>query len=80
MIKAAKRKIGLSPVTTDHIRHWVSEDLKGLNTAEEFNTEQCSQARLDAAYDYLRIELKYKDGEINIKKPLWPNQKVRRYC
>ena len=50
----AKRKIGLSPITTDNVRHFANDTLKYYNTIEEFNKAECDYARIGAAADFLK--------------------------
>ena len=55
IIKAAKKKIGLSPVNTEH-----------YESIEDFNCDECKEGRIEEEKDYLEIELKLKTDEIKI--------------
>ena len=73
----AKRRIGLSPVNTQHIRQFASEDLKNYEFIEDFNGSECDQARRGAATDFLIKELKFKEHEIDIASTkLAPTEKA----
>ena len=63
----AKAMIGISPVNTEHIRHYVPEEYKIYNTIEEFNKEECKYARKQAAIEFLVKELKFHKDDIIIK-------------
>ena len=64
-LKLAKTKLGLYPVTLDNIRHFSFD--KSILTTEEFNEDKHNEARIDAAKEFIEIELKLDQNEINIE-------------
>ena len=55
IVRFAQNKIGLYPVTLDHVRKY-SQNKYGTDI-EWYNTEDNQEARIEAAKEYLKIEL-----------------------
>ena len=64
IIKMAKGKIGLNPVSLDHIRKFSVD--KSSNTTEAYNDSSNDVAREKAAQEFLVCELKFKENEVKI--------------
>ena len=64
IIENAKSKIGLSPISLAHVRHW--SDIKYLDSITDFNKPEFENARICASMDFLETELKFKKDEIKI--------------
>ena len=64
IIKLAKRRVGLYPVSLNHIRK--HSDVKNDDDVETFNGEHYDVARHNAAIEYLEVELRFYPNEVQV--------------
>lgn len=69
-ISEAKKVIGLYPVNRRDIAHWVlsDEEVRNISDDDIFRNEKYSDARTEAANDFLYSKLSLRIGEVDILK------------
>ena len=68
-MKEGKTRIGIFPVTEGRISRFASRDHDLTNVSNEdlFNSHVYTSAIIDAAYSFLKEEMKFDEGDIDIK-------------
>ena len=69
-INQAKRVVGLYPINRSHIAHWVltEDEVRNIPDDDIFRNDKYSEARTEAANDFLYSKLSLRIGEVDILK------------